>query len=121
MPPCKFRSLSRLFVVSAISICLVSSIVTSAKANSLDQQGTTKLAEITAFFRHSESCPQAPEEWSDAFTMLLMMSTPSEQQVEEQEKKALALRDKLGQAKWCQLYALEMQEAFVVYRLATGR
>ena len=121
MSPRRFPSLSRSFVVSAISLCLGSSILTPTKADPLNQQGMTKLAEITAFFRHSGSCPQVPEEWSDAFTMLLMINTPSGQQVEEQEKKALALRDMIGQAKWCQIYALEMQEAFVAYQLATGR
>jgi len=31
------------------------------------------------------------------------------------------LRDKIGQAKWCQLYAVEMEEAFVAYRLTVGQ
>ena len=117
----KFPSLNRSFVVSAISLSLASYTLTPAKAGPLDQQGMKKLAEITAFFRHGERCPDVPEEWSDAFTMLLMMNTPSEQQVEDQEQGVLALRDKIGQAKWCQLYAVEMEEAFVAYRLAVGQ
>jgi len=32
----------------------------------------------------------------------------------------LALRDKIGETKWCQLYSVEMEEAYQVYRIVTG-
>ena len=35
-------------------------------------------------------------------------------QVEAQERKMLTLRDRIGNAKWCQLYSVEMQEAYII-------
>jgi hypothetical protein len=75
-----------------------------------------KLAEMTAVSRHSETCPDVPREWSAAFVVLLLTKAPSEEQVESQEKKMLAVRDRIGEVRWCQLYSVEMEEAYQVYR-----
>jgi hypothetical protein len=80
----------------------------------LDQLGMQKLAEMTAMSRHSESCPHVPDEWSASFLILLMKNTPPEDQVEAQERKVLALRDKIGNTRWCDLFSVEMQEAYII-------
>jgi hypothetical protein len=80
----------------------------------LDKLGMQKLAEMTAMSRHDEACPDVPDAWSAAFIVLLMKSTPPEEQVEAQERETLALRDRIGKARWCQLYSVEMQEAYII-------
>ena len=80
----------------------------------LDKLGMQKMAEMTAMSRHDDLCPDLPNEWSAAFIILLMKNTPPEDQVEAQERKVLALRDQIGNAKWCQLYSVEMQEAYII-------
>jgi len=90
-------------------------------ANQLDEAGMTKLAEMTALARHNEGCPEIPQEWSAAFIVLLMASPPSEEQVEGKELEMLALRAKIGKAKWCLLYSVEMKEAYLIYQFVTHR
>jgi hypothetical protein len=80
----------------------------------LDKLGMQKLAEMTAMSRHSESCPDVPDEWSASFLILLMKNTPPEDQVEAEERKVLALRDKIGNTRWCHLFSVEMQEAYII-------
>lgn len=82
--------------------------------------GMEKIAEMTALARHSEICAEVPREWSAAFIVLLIAAPPTEEQVEAQERKILALAETIGPAKWCQLYAVEMQEAFLVYKSITN-
>jgi hypothetical protein len=42
-------------------------------------------------FRRSEMCPDAPDEWSTAFIVILMETPPSEEEVEAQQRnKALS-------------------------------
>jgi hypothetical protein len=53
--------------------------------------------------------------------MLLMTAPPTEEQVVAKERDMLALSGKLGNKKWCQLYSVEMEEAYIIYRLATHR
>jgi hypothetical protein len=86
-------------------------------AAELDRLGMQKLAEMTAMSRHNEICPDAPHEWSSAFIVLLMKNPPSEEDVEAQEHETLALRSRIGKAKWCQLYSVEMQEAYLIFRM----
>lgn len=78
-----------------------------------------KLAEMTALARHSEGCPEIPREWSAAFIVLSMAKPPVEEQVEAQERKMLALKDRIGEARWCLLYSVEMKEAYLVYQYVT--
>ena len=56
-----------------------------------------------------------------AYLMLLMMAPPMEEQVVELEHKMLALRSKIGIARWCQLYSVEMEEAYLIIKQATHR
>jgi hypothetical protein len=83
----------------------------------LDRLGMEKLAEMTAMSRHDEICPDAPREWSAAFIVLLMKTPPSEEEVETQERNTLALRNRIGKTKWCQLYSIEMQEAYLIFQM----
>lgn len=83
--------------------------------------GMEKLAEMTALVRHNEICAEVPREWLSAFTVLLVTATPTEEQVVSQERKMLELREKIGDAKWCQLYSVEMQEAYAIYQYLTHR
>jgi hypothetical protein len=69
---------------------------------------------MTAMSRHSETCPDVPDEWSAAFIVLLMKNTSPEDQVEAQERKVSALRDRIGNARWRQLFSVEMQEAYII-------
>jgi hypothetical protein len=87
----------------------------------LDRLGMQKLAEMTAMVRHNEICPQVPDEWSAAYLFLLMKNPPPEDEVEMQERNTLALRNRIGKTKWCQLYSVEMREAFLVVQLLMQR
>jgi hypothetical protein len=83
----------------------------------LDRLGMQKLAEMTAMSRHNETCPSVPDEWSAAYLVLLIKNPPSEEDVEAQERDTLALRKRIGKIKWCQLYSVEMQEAYLLLQL----
>lgn len=80
-----------------------------------------KIAEMTALARHNERCPAAPREWAASYLILLTMAPPTEEQVIAKEREMLALSGKLGNKKWCQLYSVEMEQAYIIYRLATQR
>jgi hypothetical protein len=80
-----------------------------------------KIAEMTALVRHSEHCPEVPRLWATSYLMLLMMAPPTEEQVAAKEREMLALRDKIGKTKWCQLYSVEMEQAYIIYRLVRQR
>jgi hypothetical protein len=80
-----------------------------------------KLAEMTAMSRHNEICPEVPHEWSAAFIILLMKNPPAEEEVEAQERNTLALRNRIGKAKWCDLYSVEMQEAYLIFQMLMQR
>lgn len=112
---------TNVFLVAIISIIIASSPTAGFCTEDSNQSGIKKLAEMTALVRHSESCPPVPREWSMAYLMLLMMAPPMEEQVMELEHKMLALRSKIGTARWCQLYSVEMEEAYLIIRQATHR
>jgi hypothetical protein len=80
-----------------------------------------KLAEIAAMARHNEKCPDVPRQWAIAYLILLVMAPPREDQVEAQERKTLALRREIGMTRWCQLYSVEMEEAYLIYQYAKRR
>ena len=80
-----------------------------------------KLAEMDAMSRHDEICPEVPGEWSAAFILLLVKNPPSEDDVEAHERGTLALRRRIGKAKWCQLYSVEMQEAYFIFQMLMQR
>lgn len=116
------RPKQRSCVFSAvIALMMLLAGTSRSSADELHRLATNKLAEMTALVRHSEACPQVPREWTIAYLLLLMMAPPTEAQVDEQEREMLALRDKIGSARWCQLYSAEMKEAYLIYQQATRR
>ncbi len=106
---------------AAIALTLAITGAGSSQADEQNRLAINKLAEMTALVRHSEACPEVPRQWAIAYVMLLMMAPPAEELVEVQERKMLALRARIGRTKWCQLYSLEMEEAYLVYQQATRR
>ena len=46
--------------------------------------------------------------------LLRSINPLSEEQIAAKEDEMLALRNKIGDAKWCVLYAVEMKEAYLV-------
>lgn len=85
------------------------------------ESNNTKLAEIAAMARHNEKCPDVPRQWAVAYLILLVMAPPAEDQVETQKRKTLALRREIGMTRWCQLYSVEMEEAYLIYQYAKRR
>jgi hypothetical protein len=104
-----------------IALTLTTLTASDSAADELNRQGKYKIAEMTALVRHSEPCPQVPRKWSVAYLMLLMMAPPVEEQVVELEHKMLALRAKIGTAKWCLLYSVEMEEAYLIIKQTMQR
>jgi hypothetical protein len=84
-----------------------------------------KLAEMVAFFRLAEPCDgvvQVPPEYvTEALSLLMVVDPPiSEQMIEAKEEVVKNYRTKLGLAKWCQLYAVEVSEANTIGKLMLG-
>jgi len=75
---------------------------------------TNKLAEMVALFRHHEGCPESPRDWSIALITLESVNQLSKDQIAAKEGEMLALRSKIGDDKWCALYAIEMKEAYII-------
>jgi hypothetical protein len=111
---------SRLFLAAVIC----SFVLPNPRASSAEpiaEAKNQKLAEITAMARHNEKCPDVPTQWAAAYLALLMAAPPTEEQVTTEERKTLALRREIGIVKWCQLYTVEMQQAFLIYQYITRR
>lgn len=92
----------------------------NAQAANTDSSAADKIAEIAALVRHSDGCPQVPDAWKSAYLAFRMIAPPSEDEIQAQEGRALALRRKIGTKKWCELYSAEMKEVYLIYRQATG-
>jgi hypothetical protein len=104
-----------------LTIALTLGIANNSHADDSHGGNRDKIAEMTALVRHSEHCPEVPRLWATSYLMLLMMAPPTEEQVAAKEREMLALRDKIGKRKWCQLYSVEMEQAYIIYRLAGQR
>jgi len=76
---------------------------------------------MTALFRHSEGCPEVPQEWSLALILLQALNPLPDEQIEAKEREMLALRSEIGDQKWCLLYATEMKEAYLVVQYIQNR
>jgi hypothetical protein len=50
-----------------------------------------------------------------------MADPPSEEQVVNEERKTLALRKEIGIVRWCQLYSVEMEQAYLIYQYIIRR
>ena len=111
------------FGMIGLTIALTLGIANTNKsrADESTRESRDKIAEMTALVRHSEHCPEVPRQWAAAYVILLMMAPPTEEQVVEKEREMLALREKIGKKKWCQLYSVEMEQAYIIYRQAAHR
>ena len=82
--------------------------------------------EIVALLtRLAEPCDgvvQVPPEYvTEALSLLMVVDPPiSEQMIEAKEEVVKNYRAKLGLAKWCQLYAVEVSEANTIGKLMLG-
>ncbi len=111
---------SRLGMIG-LTIALTFGMANRSHADESSRGNRDKIAEMTALVRHNEHCPEVPRLWATSYLMLLMMTPPTEEQVVAKEREMLALSGKLGNRKWCQLYSVEMEQAYIIYRLATQR
>lgn len=104
-------------------IALIFGISNPEQSNADDssEAARMKIAEIAALVRHSDTCPPVPPEWAAAYLIFRIMSPPTEELVEAQEQKMLALRKRIGHKRWCKLYFAEMEEAYIIYQQATRR
>lgn len=114
------RANSHLILI-ALAIILTLGAANQSHADGSSSGSREKIAEMTALVRHSEHCPEVPRLWATAYLMLLMTTPPTEEQVVAKEREMLALSGKLGNKEWCQLYSMEMEQAYIIYRLATQR
>lgn len=114
----KTSTASRLGVIGFM-IALTLGTTNRSYADDTSGGNRDKIAEMTALARHNERCPAVPREWAAAYLILLTMAPPTEEQVIAKEREMLALSGKLGNKKWCQLYSVEMEQAYIIYRLAT--
>lgn len=108
-------------IAQTIALLIGMADPSSSRAAETTRENRDKIAEMTALVRHSEHCPEVPRLWTTSYLMLLIMAPPTEEQVAEKEREMLALRDKIGTEKWCQLYSVEMEQAYIIYRLARQR
>jgi hypothetical protein len=106
-----------LFAIAALSLALPYPSV----AKQITAAGNEKFAEIAAMARHNESCPDIPRQWAAAYLTLLVTTPPTEEQVVIEERKTLALRREIGIVRWCQLYSVEMEQAFLIYQYIIRR
>jgi hypothetical protein len=108
-------------------LVILSAVVGHATAQD-DAAGRAKLAEMVAFFRlASQPCASALDSsahtWpADLLTLLMTLKPPiTEAEITAREKEAQDYRFRLGDAKWCELYAVEMREAHLIFTMATNR
>jgi hypothetical protein len=114
----------RKILMLCVTLCM---ITRSADAEDLSA-GRAKLAEIAAFIRHAaETCGSAlgteGQLWPmEALSLLAVAKPPiSEEAIQAKEHEVMEYRARLGEAKWCKLYAIEMKQADLVFGLATNR
>lgn len=108
-------------IFTAVILLLAFSYPGACAAEPYTESNNTKLAEIVAMARHNEKCPDVPRQWAVAYLILLVTAPPAEDQVEAQERNTLALRREIGMTRWCQLYSVEMEEAYLIYQYITRR
>jgi len=108
-----------LLAVATVSLALT--YPRESAAEQIAPARNEKLAEMAAMARHNESCPDIPKQWAIAYLMLLVTAPPSEQDVVIEERKTLALRREIGIVRWCQLYSVEMEQAFLIYQYIIRR
>ncbi len=106
-----------------IILCLCETLLVGQAASAKDEETLpAKLAEMVAFIRLAAPCDgvvQVPPEYvTEALSLLMVVDPPiSEQMIEAKEEVVKNYQAKLGLAKWCQLYAVEVGEANAIGRL----
>jgi hypothetical protein len=108
-----------LLAVATLSLTL--SCPRESAAGQITSARNEKLAEMAAMARHNENCPDIPRQWAAAYLTLLVTTPPTEEQVVIEERKTLALRREIGIVRWCQLYSVEMEQAFLIYQYIIRR
>jgi hypothetical protein len=109
-----------------IILCLCGTLLVGQAAPAKDEETLQgKLAEMVAFIRLAAPCDgvvQVPPEYvTEALSLLMVVDPPiSEQMIEAKEEVVKNYRAKLGLAKWCQLYAVEVSEANTIGKLMLG-
>jgi hypothetical protein len=101
------------FVILCLCGTLLVGLAVHAKA---EDTPWGKLAEMVAFIRLAEPCdgvvPVPPKYVTEALSLLIVVDPPiSEEMIEAKEEVVKNYREKLGIAKWCQFYAVEVSEA----------
>jgi hypothetical protein len=110
-------------VARFVILCLCGTLVVGQAAPA--KAGETlwgKLPEMAAFIRLAEPCdgvvPVPPEYVTEALSLLIVVDPPiSEEMIEAKEEVVKNYREKLGIAKWCQFYAVEVSEANTIRKL----
>jgi hypothetical protein len=96
-----------------------------AAAQDYDAVGRAKLAEMGAFIRQaSEPCGASiPAGGIDAAFALYVSARPpiTETEIAAKETEIQQYRSQLGLEKWCQLYAIEMNEAHIILELLSNQ
>src|SRR5271166_6115354 len=101
------------FKASKLAI-VVAVCATAAMANDLDAAGRAKLAEMMAFVRDGpDQCGAAPvEQVVQVFALYIGAGkkAPLEDEIAAKQDELAAMKPKMGVAKWCALFRLEMEE-----------
>jgi hypothetical protein len=100
-----------------------SMVASVAMASDPDAAGRAKLAEMMAFVRDGpDQCGEAavPTGWGFEVLALYMgagKKAPPEEEIAAKQDELAAMKSKMGVAKWCALYRLEMEEADMLVKL----
>ncbi len=94
-----------------------------------DAAGRAKFAEQFAFFKlASQPCASALDasartHWPGELLALFSQVKPpiTDEEIAAKEKEVQGFRSQLGDAKWCELYAVEMREAHLIFLMVTNR
>jgi hypothetical protein len=94
-----------------------------------DAAGRAKFAEQVAFLRlASQPCASALDasartHWPGELLALFSQVKPpiTDEEIAAKEKEVQGFRSQLGDAKWCELYAVEMREAHLIFSMVTNR
>lgn len=112
------------FTACAVLIAFVGLASNQTDAQDFSK-GRAKLAEMIAFVQlASEPCKGAvPELYAMEALMLRMTAKPplADDEVESKEKEVRGHHERLGLAKWCELYAAEMTQAHLIVKSIVGK
>jgi hypothetical protein len=99
-------------------------VASAAMASDPDAAGRAKLAEMIAFVRDGpDQCGEAsvPTAWTFEVLALYVSAdkkAPLEDEIVAKQNDLAAMKSKIGLAKWCALYRLEMKEADAITKLS---